>query len=265
MEQKLNETDSFVVKTNSYTSRVFAPDPLSRVVFRDHQFSQDKREPDAHPDYWSLALFNLVGDGVSVDTGRFETTIVNGPIAVFLPRFSIVEWVLKRGQIQWIYLVSRTPTPVLPVAGPRAFLDVNFDQVFKLITQPSEKTVSWILNQEDSMAIGRNGKDHIVPEKLKQGIDSQFRSSKKISEISMDLGFSSSMASRLFKQKYGLSPVEYRNQLRMKQSAVDLLYQDQTVEATQYSVGIEDPSYFYKCFKRHLNGTPSQFRLCEQP
>ena len=230
------------------------------MVIRDHFFSQDKSELDAHPDYWSFGLFNLEGEGFGVDTGKAETSLVPGPIAVYLPRFSVVEWVLKKGAVRWVYLISKTPDPLPATGGPRAFFNVDFDQVFKLITQPSPATVSWLQGQKSHASIGRNAKNHIVAERLKEKIDGQFRVTKTIGEMVEEMGYSPSMASRLFKQKFGMSPVDYRNQLRMKQSAIDLLFKDQTVEATHLSVGIEDPSYFYKCFKRHLNGTPSQFR-----
>ncbi|MCB9026348.1 MAG: helix-turn-helix transcriptional regulator [Bdellovibrionaceae bacterium] len=256
----MSSKKSFIINAKTYTNEVFIPNENSRIVFRQHKISEDKREIDVHGDYWSLGLFNLKGYEAGFAAPNCRPEVLCGAVAIFLPRFSIVEWILKKGDIRWVYFLSKLPIPDSLNGEPRAIKNVNFQEVFNLITESTEDLLKWTLDQ-DCIPIGRDFFHHIVPERLKQIIDEQFRSQTSLTKMLQELDYSHSMSSRLFKKKYGISPSDYRNQLRMKQASIDLLFNNQTVEATQMSIGINDPSYFYKSFKRYINGTPSQFRL----
>lgn len=256
----MSSKESFNIKTHSYSNKVFVPNASSRIVFRQHSFLSDKREIDVHADYWSLGLFNLNHYEAGFASRGEVPEIFSGSVAVFLPNFSIVEWILKKGEVNWVYFLSNSELPDSLIQTPRAIKNINFEEVFNLITESSVNILKWTKDQK-YIPISREFIQHIVPERLKHIIDKQFRNNKTLTDMIQELGYSHAMSSRLFKKKYGISPSEYRNQLRMKQASVDLLFTNQTVEVTQLSMGINDPSYFYKCFKRYINGTPSQFRL----
>lgn len=50
----------------------------------------------------------------------------------------------------------------------------------------------------------------------------------------------------------GYSPYEYLRVMRMKKAAEMLLTEDLTIAEVAYSVGINDPFYFSKCFKNQF-------------
>ena len=48
--------------------------------------------------------------------------------------------------------------------------------------------------------------------------------------------------------------------MRMKKAAEMLLTEDLTIAEVAYSVGINDPFYFSKCFKNQFEVSPSAYR-----
>ena len=61
------------------------------------------------------------------------------------------------------------------------------------------------------------------------------------------------------KELTGLSPNRYLMQERMKKAADLLADGELTVSEVSYQVGIQDPSYFNKCFKAQYGVTPSKY------
>ena len=252
---------SFQVCTNSYKNIIFSPNKDSKVIYREHTFFSDHNEIDAHANYWTFGLFKDVSDKTSIVLSHQKIINFKGSIAIFMPPFSIVEWGLKHGQANWVYLLAISQLPhELMHRGPIVVFDVEYDDLLASLPN-QQKIIDWIMSQNDFIEIQRKHYDHIVPLKLKSRIDENFGSSKTIAEMQDELNYSTTMSSRLFKKCYGLSPSDYRNQLRMKQASIELLFQGKTIENTLRSVGIEDSSHFHKCFRKYINGTPSQFRL----
>ena len=58
----------------------------------------------------------------------------------------------------------------------------------------------------------------------------------------------------------GYSPYEYLRVIRLKKAAEMLLTEDLTIAEVAYSVGINDPFYFSKCFKSQFGVSPSAYR-----
>lgn len=61
------------------------------------------------------------------------------------------------------------------------------------------------------------------------------------------------------KELTGLSPNKYLMQQRMERAADLLADGELTVSEVSYRIGIQDPSYFNKCFKAHFGVTPSKY------
>ncbi|MBK7892648.1 MAG: helix-turn-helix transcriptional regulator [Bdellovibrionales bacterium] len=257
------------IETPSYRSDVFFKSQSERIVFREHRFTHDDLQVrqliDVHADYWTFAVADLGVDQVSVRTSNGETKSLVGPTAIFLPRFSVIEFLLKQGTVHWCYLLSTGPAPVPTSSGPSVFTLPHLDRAMELIKGPSAQLMAWIHTQGNSgVPIEKNSYPHVVSLRVKQLIDQRFREAQDLSPIFTELGFSSSAASRLFKRTYGLSPVQYRNQLRVMQAGTDLIFGAESVEKAHLGVGLEDPSYFYQRFREHMNTTPARFRVsCE--
>ncbi|MEP7317770.1 MAG: AraC family transcriptional regulator [Panacibacter sp.] len=65
---------------------------------------------------------------------------------------------------------------------------------------------------------------------------------------------------RCFKQQFGLSPVDYINEQRIKSARMMLLAADRPVTEISFSCGFNNLNYFLKMFKRHTGLTPAQYR-----
>ncbi len=63
-----------------------------------------------------------------------------------------------------------------------------------------------------------------------------------------------------FKKDIGNSPIAYLNHYRLSVAADNLTQTDRTVSEISYSVGINDPLYFSKLFKKIYGMTPKKYR-----
>ncbi|WP_205173476.1 helix-turn-helix domain-containing protein [Bacillus pakistanensis] len=63
-----------------------------------------------------------------------------------------------------------------------------------------------------------------------------------------------------FKKDMGISPIEYLNQVRIKEAKILLDTTDYTIAAIAEITGFSSQSFFTQAFKRTTNQTPSQYR-----
>ena len=61
---------------------------------------------------------------------------------------------------------------------------------------------------------------------------------------------------RLFREYTGLSPIDYRNRLRLEQADGMIQTGIYTVEEAALEVGFPNTSFFCRCYKRHFGRTP---------
>lgn len=61
---------------------------------------------------------------------------------------------------------------------------------------------------------------------------------------------------RLFREYTGLSPIDYRNRLRLEQADAMIQTGIYTVEEAALEVGFPNTSFFCRCYKRHFGRTP---------
>lgn len=87
------------------------------------------------------------------------------------------------------------------------------------------------------------------------GICDYIKENYKNSEINLTyvankFGFNSSYLSRRFKEETGMSFIDYVTKCRMEK-AIDYLHMKTAMYITAKEVGIPDPNYFSKCFKKY--------------
>jgi AraC-like DNA-binding protein len=87
-----------------------------------------------------------------------------------------------------------------------------------------------------------------------------FKTNISIEEMSRMVNLSSSSLRRLFKLHTGKSPSEFLIQLKMVVAAKRILETDERISDIAYLVGIEDPNYFSRVFKKHFGVTPFSYR-----
>lgn len=64
-----------------------------------------------------------------------------------------------------------------------------------------------------------------------------------------------------FKKHFGISPISYINHYRLSIAAEKLSASKGSVKEIAFSVGINDPLYFSKLFKKEFDLSPSEYRL----
>lgn len=80
-----------------------------------------------------------------------------------------------------------------------------------------------------------------------------------VEELSFMCNVSESSFRRLFKSYKGMSPITYKNYLRIIKSCDLLRTGEYTVKEAAYAVNIPDICYFYKLFTRFIGITPKEY------
>lgn len=86
----------------------------------------------------------------------------------------------------------------------------------------------------------------------------------KISEIADRCGVSETYFRRLFVKWSGMSPVEYRNSLRISNAKALLSRRSVSIAEISYAVGFDDQFYFSRIFKKMVGVAPKDYRLSIQ-
>ena len=65
---------------------------------------------------------------------------------------------------------------------------------------------------------------------------------------------------QMFFKQYGISPLQYRNRLRINRARELLEYDNCTVAEAAYASGFENLGYFCRSYKKHMGETPQATR-----
>ncbi len=79
-----------------------------------------------------------------------------------------------------------------------------------------------------------------------------------LTSVAQQFGFNSSYLSRKFKREIGMSFLEYLMKCRMEQ-AIELKKNNLKMFETANEVGIPDPNYFGRCFKKYTGSSYSEY------
>ncbi|MBP5414507.1 MAG: response regulator [Lachnospiraceae bacterium] len=133
------------------------------------------------------------------------------------------------------------------------------------ITKVLERAAERLSNEKDywedqkSSGNAENTSDEDPREQIKKYVEVNFTDSKlNLAFVSQYFGFSSSYLSRKFKQDTGCNFIEYLTDLRMKK-AIKLAKTNMKMFRTAAEVGIPDPNYFGRCFKKYAGMSYSDF------
>jgi len=74
------------------------------------------------------------------------------------------------------------------------------------------------------------------------------------------LGFSYAHVSRVFRRTFGITPVAYRNAIRLERARALLADPGRTIAEVAYESGFADPAYFTRLYRRQNGAAPSASR-----
>ncbi len=85
-----------------------------------------------------------------------------------------------------------------------------------------------------------------------------------ITKLAEACNISVSSFRELFKKQYGMSPLQYRNRLRINRAKELLSEGGCTVAEAAFASGFENIGYFCNCYKKITGETPSKAKISEQ-
>ncbi len=129
------------------------------------------------------------------------------------------------------------------------------DEVVPVLNRVKEKLLSEKDYWEEAKADfeGDSLSEHGSMEMIKKYLNENFTDSTiNLASTALQFGFSSSYLSRRFKQETGKKFVEYLNELRMEK-AKEYAAAGTKMYVAASEVGIPDPNYFSRCFKKYTS------------
>ena len=97
-------------------------------------------------------------------------------------------------------------------------------------------------------------------QELSEYIDSNLQTELTLSALAKKCFYNPSYFSRVFKEKFGTSLVEYVTRKRLDAAMELLCNTGLSVNAISLRVGFADRSNFYHAFSKYVGGTPSEYR-----
>ena len=91
-------------------------------------------------------------------------------------------------------------------------------------------------------------------------LEHEYNKEISIENLSAEFSVSADHLIASFKKETGITPNAYLGQVRMKKAADLLANGSLTVSSVSAAVGINDPNYFVKLFKKEYGETPTAFR-----
>ncbi|WP_338869066.1 AraC family transcriptional regulator [Spirosoma sp. SC4-14] len=84
-----------------------------------------------------------------------------------------------------------------------------------------------------------------------------------LDNIAQAANLSTSFFSRKFRQDTGYAPIEYFNHLRIQKACQLLHFSDLRINEVASQLGIDDPFYFSRLFKKQMGVSPAEYRKSE--
>lgn len=100
----------------------------------------------------------------------------------------------------------------------------------------------------------------IYVKKIKKYIENGVLQKVSIAEISKKVGITPEYASTIFKKITGKTIINYTNELKIKIAKGLLEKGGSSIEFVSKSVGIDNPAYFSRVFKKHVEISPSEYK-----
>jgi two-component system response regulator YesN len=97
--------------------------------------------------------------------------------------------------------------------------------------------------------------------RAKNYIEANFHKPVTVRRIARACGLSTSRLSHVFREKTGLTVIEYVTMVRIGKAKDLLLGTDTSCTEICFQVGYGNQSYFIRTFKRIVGTTPGRFRL----
>ncbi len=220
---------------------------------REHSPRETQVTTDVWGPCWTLALTCPAPGEVAIRRAGGQQEIV-GPVAIWIPPFSLVEWVVSPCTIWWYAYLSSAKVPTdLP---QRAMI---FPWSTDVLPKNSEEIFQLVRTSQDRLLIEKEEQVSAVGSRTKSYLDKHFTEDVSVKEMAADLGYSHSVMSRYFKKQFGMAPVAYRKKMRLFEAMNQMIIHGRTARSTSLELGFQDFSVFFKHFCAQFRARPSQY------
>ena len=97
-------------------------------------------------------------------------------------------------------------------------------------------------------------------QELSEYIDANLDAPLTLSALAKKCFYNPSYFSRVFKEKFGASPLDYINRKRLEQAMELLCREELSIDEISLRAGFTDRRNFYHAFAKYVGGTPSEYR-----
>lgn len=215
---------------------------------------------DVTPHMWFLSIVEMEGGSVTFFRDGEDIILESGAYGIYYPPYSISKMRVTNSSAKMGILVSKkahtTTIPQEPVLFKltKAFTSFTYDDIEELLISSRDRHINI------GITTGATG----IGKRIKSKIDKHYLTPMKLSEIAASIGISSNLLSMYFKESYGLTPSEYRKNLRVISSVEKLLRSNQsseTISTIANESGYNDLSRYYKQFKSVVGTSPRKVKI----
>ena len=116
-----------------------------------------------------------------------------------------------------------------------------------------------------SLNEANTGTEYLFKIPVSEYIETHYMENIRLGTLSSLIGFSEGHFTRVFREKFGMTFVQYLTACRIDHSKELLAQTAIPIEQIAYRVGINSYSYFCTCFKRLCNISPGEYRKKHTP
>ncbi|MCK6598507.1 MAG: AraC family transcriptional regulator [Bdellovibrionaceae bacterium] len=249
----MNVEFSFKIKTKSYESSITNTNNEMLLMSRKQNYNKNEKKIEAYGEFWMIAFADLQPGQLSIRNGN-DYLPITGPCGVLIGNYSIAEFQFNKSEIFW-YSVSSFKRE-LPLEFNKKIIlfewdkkiPENLDNIFDSIKKTKNKTE--IKMQKNSSA---------VAERTKKIIDESYSDILLINNLAKNLKYSRSVMTREFVKTYGLTPIEYRQKVRIYK-AIRVLSSGASVTTALVESGFSSATQFFYQFKKHIGTQPFNYK-----
>lgn len=210
---------------------------------------------DVFPEAWLLLIAPETCGSVQLQTAKGFLEVRPGT-ALFVPPYAITRWLIGPGAIHWRGVWSTRELPNTLKAGPFAF---SWSEEF-VPSHVDDLIQKLAVVASTALALPSELTSSIYAKKAKNYIDLNYQDEDSMKWLMKVMGKTPSSVSHLFSRCYGISPIKYRNLLRVRRALIDLSVHGAAVTDACYEAGFGDFSRFFLNFREAIGGKPSAFK-----
>lgn len=227
-------------KNEKHITRICEDDVLLLVFEGVLRFSEDGICYEVHPGEYHIQKANLFQEGYSVsDSPKYLYIHFHG-------NWDSVDTLPFRGRFDYEKLKDKMIDMDTLAHGEYNYTErcAKFYEIFTALNNKTEKKTT--------------------ANKIAMYIESEDLKSISLEMICKKFNFSKNHIINIFKKGYGVTPVKYINDIKIKHAKYLLEVTSDTTESIALESGFNDYSHFYKLFLRENGISPTEWRKQKQ-